>query len=202
MNIKTIYDDDTDEPCNIDFDNLILFRYVDNSLDRRSSFYVNKKDFDLAKDHKQTTINIDNDLIDVDCEIADLIVRLNKAGRKTKFCCSSHYFSEKWYREKPSYEEYKSKPIILYQFNDKYPLDGGYISFKKRWHELEKIVPLRPLVTKDDGITGYINMKSKNPILYTHNIGGRTALYWWFPKTVDIAKESVEYITKLIEPIL
>ena len=201
--IKTLFNND-DEPVDCNFDKLRLMYKEDNGCDTIINHYVSNENIEDASDHFQKTIKINGKNIDIDCEIAGLIDRLNnKSGNprnSTKYCCSSHYMDETWLYDKPSDFIVERKAIVIYTPSS-YQLSSGYILFNSINKELEKIIPLRK---KEISIEQMINnvLNCEKPVVITQRFNHCTSLHWYSRNNKNVAKESVEYITKLIEPIL
>lgn len=185
-----------DEPVDCNFDELQLI-YEDNSdPDYIIKYYAFKKDIKVVRDHFRKTIRIKGNNVDVDCEIAELIDKLNNKSNKkcnsTRFCCSSHYYmGETWLYAKPRSKNIfeRNPPIVIYGLSPYYShhnfnctIVNGYIAFNSINKELEKIVPLCKNEPSIDRIVDDIS-KFKKPIVYTirHNFGlfrKCTILYW------------------------
>ena len=201
--IKTLFNND-DEPIDRDFDKLRLMYKEDNGCDTIINHYVSNEDIEDASDHFQKTIRINGKNIDIDCEIAELIDRLNNKSdnphNSTKYCCSSHYMDEIWLYDKPNDFIVGRKAIVIYTPSS-YQLSSGYILFNSINKELEKIIPLRK---KEISIEQMINnvLNCEKPVVITQRFNHCTSLHWYSRNNKNVAKESVEYITKLIEPIL
>ena len=97
--IKTLFNE-IDEPVDCNFDKLQLMYEENNGCNTIINHYAFNEDIEDASDHFQKTIRINDKNIDIDCEIAGLIDRLNNKSNNpynsTKFCCSSHYMNETW----------------------------------------------------------------------------------------------------------
>lgn len=201
--IKTLFDDN-DEPVNRDFDKLRLMYEEDNGYDTIINHYVSNEDIENARDHFQKTIRINDKNVDIDCEIAELIDRLNNKSdnpsNSTKYCCSSHYMNETWLYDKPSDFIVGRKAIVIYTPSS-YILSSGYILFNSINKELEKIIPLcKKEISVDQMINNVLNCEKH--VVITQRFNHCTGLYWYSRNNKNVARESVEYITKLIEPIL
>ena len=201
--IKTLFNDN-DEPIDCNFDKLQLMYKEDNGYNTIINHYVSNEDIEDASDHFQKTIRINDKNIDIDCEIAGLIDRLNNKSNNphnsTKFCCSSHYMDETWLYDKPSNFVVERKAMVIYTPSS-YQLSSGYILFNSINKELEKIIPLHK---KEISIEQMINnvLNCEKPVVITQRFNHCTSLHWYSRNNKNVAKESVEYITKLIEPIL
>lgn len=202
--IKTLFTDN-DEPVDCNFDELRLIYEEDNGSNLIINHYVFNEDVENARDHFQKTIKINDKNIDVDCEIIELIDRLNNKSNNpnnsTRYCCSSHYMDKTtWLYEKPRSIFEVRKPIVIYTPST-FPITSGYILFDSINKELEKIIPLCKKEISIDQMVDSV-LKSKNPIVITQRFNRCTSLYWYSRTSKNVARESVEYITKLIEPIL
>lgn len=197
--VKTLFNT-VDEPVDCDFDKLQLI-YKENEY---ISHYAFKEDIEDASDYFQKTVRINDENISVDCEIAELIDRLNNKSsnphNSTRYCCSSHYMNVTWLYDKPSDLYNESKATVICSPSS-YKVTSGYILFNSIHDELEKIVPLRKKNRTVDQITDIV-LKSKKPFIDTQRFDNCTGLYWWAYDSKNVARETVEYITKLIEPIL
>ena len=176
----------------------------DNGYNTIINHYVDNEYIEDASDHLQKTIRINGKNIDIDCEIAELIDRLNNKSNNpnnsTKYCCSSHYMDEIWLYDKPSDFIVGRKAIVIYTPSS-YILSSGYILFNSINKELEKIIPLcKKEISVDQMINNVLNCEK--PIVITRRLHGCTSLYWYSRTNKNVANESVEYITKLIEPVL
>ena len=201
--IKTLFNND-DEPVDRDFDKLRLMYKEDNGCDTIINHYVSNENIEDASDHFQKTIRINNENIDIDCEIAELIDRLNNKSdnphNSTKYCCSSHYMDEIWLYDKPSDFIVGRKAIVIYTPSS-HILSSGYILFNSVNKELEKIIPIcKKEISIDQMINNVLNCEK--PVVITQRFNRCTSLYWYSHTNKNVARESVEYITKLIEPIL
>lgn len=201
--IKTLFDDN-DELVDCDFDKLQLMYEENNGYNTIISHYSFNEDIEDASDHFQKTILINDKNIDIDCEIAGLIDRLNNKSNNphnsTKFCCSSHYMNETWLYDKPNDFAVGRKAIVIYTPSS-YQLSGGYILFNSINKELEKIIPLcKKEISVDQMINDVLNYEK--PVVITQRFRKCTSLHWYSHTSKNVARESVEYITKLIEPIL
>ena len=201
--IKTLFDDN-DEPVDCNFDELQLMYEENNGYNTIINHYVSNEDIEDASDHFQKTIQINDKNIDIDCEIAELIDRLNNKSNNphnsTKFCCSSHYMDETWLYDKPSNFVVERKAMVIYT-SSSYQLSSGYILFNSINKELEKIIPLcKKGISIDQMINNVLN--NEKPVVITQRFNRCTSLHWYSRNNKNVAKESVEYITKLIEPIL
>ena len=78
--IKTLFTDN-DEPVDCNFDELRLIYEEDNGSNLIINHYIFNEDVENARDHFQKTIKINGKNIDVDCEIIELIDRLNNKKR-------------------------------------------------------------------------------------------------------------------------
>ena len=201
--IKTLFNDN-DEPVDCNFDKLQLMYEENNGYNTIISHYSFNEDIEDASDHFQKTIRINGKNIDIDCEIAELIDRLNNKSNNphnsTKYCCSSHYMNETWLYDKPSDFVVERKAIVIYTPSS-HQLSSGYISFNSINKELEKIIPLcKKEISVDQMINNVLNCEK--PVVITQRVHGHTGLYWYSRTSKNVARESVEYITKLIEHIL
>ena len=201
--IKTLFNND-DEPIDRDFDKLRLMYKEDNGYNTIINHYVTNEYIEDASDHFQKTIRINDKNINVDCEIAELIDRLNNKSNNprnsTKYCCSSHYMDEIWLYDKPSDFIVGRNAIVIYTPSS-YILSSGYILFNSINKELEKIIPLcKKEISIDQMINNVLNCEK--PVVITQRFCDCTGLYWYSRTSKNVARESVEYITKLIEPIL
>ena len=201
--IKTLFNND-DEPVDCNFDKLRLMYKEDNGCDTIINHYVSNENIEDASDHFQKTIRINNENIDIDCEIAELIDRLNNKSdnphNSTKYCCSSHYMDEIWLYDKPNDFIVERKAIVIYTPSS-YQLSSGYILFNSINKELEKIIPLcKKEISIDQMINNVLNCEK--PVVITQRFCDCTGLYWYSRNNKNVARESVEYITKLIKPIL
>lgn len=202
--IKTLFNDNN-EPVDCNFDELRLIYEEDNGSNLIINHYVFNEDVENARDHFQKTIKINGKNIDVDCEIIELIDRLNNKSNNpnnsTRYCCSSHYMDETtWLYEKPISNFEVIKPIVIHTPST-FPITSGYILFDSINKELEKIIPLCKKEISIDQIVDSV-LKSKNPIVITQRLYDCTGLYWYSRTNKNVARESVKYVTKLIEPIL
>ena len=201
--IKTLFNDN-DEPVDCNFDELRLIYEEDNGSNLIINHYVFNEDVENARDHFQKTIKINGKNIDIDCEIAELIDRLNNKSdnpsNSTKYCCSSHYMNETWLYDKPSDFIVGREAIVIYTPSS-YILSSGYILFNSINKELEKIIPLcKKGISYDQMINNVLNCEK--PVVITQRFNHCTSLHWYSRTSKNVARESVEYITKLIEPIL
>ena len=202
--IKTLFNDNN-EPVDCNFDELRLIYEEDNGSDLIINHYVFNENIEDASDHFQKTIRINDKNIDIDCEIAGLIDRLNNKSNNpnnsTRYCCSSHYMDKTtWLYEKPRSVFEVGKPIVIYTPST-FPITCGYILFNSINKELEKIIPLRKKEISIDQMVDSV-LKFKNPIVITQRFNHCTSLHWYSRTSKNVARESAEYITKLIEPIL
>jgi hypothetical protein len=189
MNIVSLYND-IDELVKFDLDQFTLINSSDDI-----NYYVRNSEKGNAADRKQIKINIGGNLINIDCELVSLIKMLNDKGYNTKYCCSSHFYGEEWYYDKP-YEEFNRKATVIYCMINNRPSKGGYILFDNRYKDIEKLIPLR-----QEGIFD-TSCNDGKPLIYTQVVQHRTGIYWWYPTTVDIASKSVKDITDLLSPLL
>ena len=201
--IKTLFNNN-DEPVNRDFDKLRFMYKEDIGYNTIINHYVSNENIEDASDHFQKTIRINGKNIDVDCEIAELIDRLNNKSdnpnNSTQFCCSSHYMDDVWLYDKPSDFIVGRKAIVIYTPSSDI-LSSGYILFNSINKELEKIIPLcKKEISIDQMINNVLNCEK--PVVITQRFCDCTSLYWYSRTSKNVARESVEYITKLIEPIL
>ena len=198
--VKTLFNINN-TPVDCDFDKLQFIYEEDDGL---ISHYAFKEDIENARDYFQKTVQINGENVCVDCEIAELIDRLNNKSsnphNSTRFCCSSHYMNVAWLYDKPSDYFEKSKAFVICTPSS-YPVTSGYILFNSIHEELEKIVPLREKERNIDKIIKDV-LKFEKPNVDTQRFDNRTGLYWWAHTSKNVARESVEYITKLIESIL
>ena len=74
--IKTLFNDNN-EPVDCNFDKLQLMYEENNGCNTIINHYTFNEDIEDASDHFQKTIRINDKNIDIDCEIAGLIDRLN-----------------------------------------------------------------------------------------------------------------------------
>ena len=201
--IKTLFDDNN-EPVDCNFDELRLIYEEDNGYNTIINHYVSNEYIEDANDHFQKTIRINDKNVDIDCEIAELIDRLNnKSGNprnSTKYCCSSHYMDEIWLYDKPSDFIVGRQAIVIYTPSSCI-LSSGYILFNSINKELEKIIPICKKEISIDQMVDSV-LKFKKPIVITQRFNHCTSLHWYSRNSKNVARESVEYITKLIEPIL
>ena len=201
--IKTLFNDN-DEPIDCNFDKLQLMYEENNGYNTIINHYVDNEYIEDASDHLQKTIRINGKNIDIDCEIAELIDRLNNKSdnpnNSTKYCCSSHYMDEIWLYDKPSDFAVGRKAIVIYAPSS-HQISGGYILFNSINKKLEKIIPL---CKKEISVNQMINnvLNYEKPVVITQRFHNCTSLHWYSRNNKNVAKESVEYITKLIEPIL
>ena len=201
--IKTLFNE-IDEPVDCNFDKLQLMYEENNGCNTIINHYAFNEDIEDASDHFQKTIRINDKNIDIDCEIAGLIDRLNNKSNNpynsTKFCCSSHYMNETWLYDKPSDFVVERKAIVIYTPSS-YQISSGYILFNSINKELEKIIPLcKKEISVDQMINNVLNCEK--PVVITQRFNRCTGLYWYSRTNKNVARESVEYITKLIKPIL
>ena len=187
MNVVTLYSD-IDELVEFDLDQFTLINSSENT-----NCYVRNSERGNAADRKQIKVDISGKLVNIDCELVSLIKLLNDKGYNTKFCCSSHFYGEEWYYDKP-YDEYNRTATVIYCMSSR-PSKGGYILFDNRYKDIEKIIPLR----RSDKIGPLYDNK---PSIYTQVIKHYTGIYWWYPTTADIASKSVKDITDLLSPLL
>ena len=187
MNIVTLYND-IDELVKLDFDQLTLINSSENT-----NYYVQNSEKRNAADRKQIKVDIGGKLVNIDCELVSLIKLLNDKGYNTKYCCSSHFYGEEWYYDKP-YDEFNRKATVIYCMTNR-PSKGGYILFDNRHKDIEKLIPLRQC----DKIGPFCD---NEPSIYTHVIKHHTGIYWWYPTSADIASKSVKDITDLLSPLL
>ena len=201
--IKTLFNE-IDEPVDCNFDKLQLMYEENNGCNTIINHYTFNEDIEDASDHFQKTIRINDKNIDIDCEIAGLIDRLNNKSNNpynsTKFCCSSHYMNGTWLYDKPSDFVIERKAIVIYTPSS-YQISSGYILFNSINKELEKIIPLcKKEISIDQMINNVLNCEK--PVVITQRFRNCTSLHWYSRTSKNVARESVEYITKLIEPIL
>ena len=176
--IKTLFNNN-DEPVNRDFDKLRLMYKEDNGYNTIINHYVSNEYIEDANDHFQKTIQINGKNIDIDCEIAELIDRLNNKSdnpsNSTKYCCSSHYMDDIWLYDKSSDFIVGRKAIVIHTPSSDI-FSSGYILFNSINKELEKIIPIcKKEISVDQMINNVLNCEK--PVVITKRFCDCTSLH-------------------------
>ena len=148
-------------------------------------YYCKRGDEKKCEDHINVKINIDpvvGESILVDTKIAKLIESLNKCGYETDFCCSGHICDrEDWYIDS------EGKRIVIYRPDlDTRNFTGGYISFTKKYRDIEKAFTYKKLNCSYREANAFCNEMEKefelhllDSIFYVVRMRSRgTVIYW------------------------
>lgn len=209
---RKLYDCDSDEWILLS-DLLNNYTEIDplideNRVNRRfvPKCYTEKEYSDLI----MTKLNIFGRTEYIDCEISDIIQKLNEDGHYTEFCCSGHYIhNEQWFNESKNFVNPSSFINYIVYSKPANVKTIGYISFCDTELKLETIILNNPkikvhlLKTDKESDNFYKNeYKNSDLVFYLDKCcefcAHKTVLYWAF----DPDKYSVKKVMKQLKKLL